>query len=60
MVVCTNPDSVNPGESTTFALVVDVAPQASPGVTTLATVYNATDRNSSNNTTGDPTVVLAK
>ena len=58
-VTCTNPGPVNPGTSSSIMLTVRVEPQAWPGVTNLATVTNASDRNLANNTIGDPTVVLA-
>jgi uncharacterized repeat protein (TIGR01451 family) len=57
VVTCTNPGPINPGSSSTITLTVRVEPQAWPGVTNLATVTNASDRNLANNTIGDPTVV---
>ena len=60
IVTCTNPGPIRPAASSTIALTVRVEPRAWPGVTNLATVANASDRNIANNTIGDPTVVLPR
>jgi uncharacterized repeat protein (TIGR01451 family) len=57
LVTCTNPGAIDPGASSIITLTVGVEPQAWPGVTNLATVSNMSDRNTSNNAIGDPTVV---
>jgi hypothetical protein len=48
---------MNSGSTSTVTLTVDVGPLAYPGVTNLVTVSNSSDRNQTNNTAGDPTVV---
>ena len=58
-VTCTSPSPLDPGASSIIKLTVEVGASALPGVTNLATVSNESDRNISNNTIGDPTVVLA-
>ncbi|MBZ5626246.1 MAG: DUF11 domain-containing protein [Acidobacteriia bacterium] len=57
IVTCTKPDPIAPGVSSTIILRVSVDAVAWPGVTNLATVENSSDPNTTNNTTGDPTVV---
>ena len=57
IVTCTSADPITPGTSGTIILRVSVEAAAWPGVTNLATVENASDANTRNNTTGDPTVV---
>ncbi len=57
IVTCTNPGPIAPGASNIFTLTVRVEPQAYPGVTNIATVSNASDFSTWNNTTGDPAVV---
>jgi uncharacterized repeat protein (TIGR01451 family) len=59
-VTCSNPSPIGPGASSTIWLIVDVGSAAWPGFTNLATVSNASDRNTSNNAIGDPTVVLCE
>jgi len=56
-VTCTSPGPINAEASSTITLTVNAGPTAWPGVTNLATVSNASDRNISNNAIGDPTVV---
>jgi uncharacterized repeat protein (TIGR01451 family) len=57
-VICTNPGPISPGVPSTLDISVRVGSAAIPGVTNLATVTNASDRNLSNNTAGDVTVVV--
>jgi uncharacterized repeat protein (TIGR01451 family) len=56
-VACTNGGPTDPAASSTITLTLDVSSAAWPGVTNLATVSNASDRNVSNDVIGDPTVV---
>jgi uncharacterized repeat protein (TIGR01451 family) len=55
---CESPGPIAPGASSAITLAVDVGSGACPGVMSRATVSNQGDRNISNNTTWDPTVVL--
>jgi len=57
IVTCTNPGPISSQQSSVITLTVEVESAAWPGVTNLATVSNAADRNSSNNTIGDPAAV---
>jgi uncharacterized protein (TIGR03437 family) len=57
-VTCTTPGAVEPGASSNITLTVNVGAAGWPGVTNLAIVSNASDRNVVNNAMGDPTVVL--
>jgi len=57
LVTCTNQGLVEPGSSSVITLTVTVDSAAWPGVTNLATVTNASDRNISNDAIGDPTAV---
>jgi uncharacterized repeat protein (TIGR01451 family) len=59
-VTCINPGPVNPGESSTIMLTVDVGSAAVPGVMNTVVVANPSDLNISSNTAVDPTVVLPK
>ncbi len=56
-VTCTNPGPVDGGASSTITLTVAVGPAALPGMTNLVTVSNQSDRNISNNTADNATVV---
>jgi uncharacterized repeat protein (TIGR01451 family) len=57
LVTCTNQGVVEAGTPSVITLTVDVGPAAWPGVTNLAAVTNASDRNIANNAIGDPTAV---
>jgi uncharacterized repeat protein (TIGR01451 family) len=57
IVTCAYAGSVDPKASSSITLTVGVKPQAWPGVTNLATVSNASDKNPANDIAGDPTVV---
>jgi uncharacterized repeat protein (TIGR01451 family) len=57
-VTCSSAGPVNPEASSAITMTVDVGPDACPGVMTRADVSNQSDRNISNNTAWDPTVVL--
>jgi uncharacterized repeat protein (TIGR01451 family) len=57
LVTCAYAGSVDPKASSSVTLTVGVKPQAWPGVTNLATVSNASDKNPANDIAGDPTVV---
>jgi uncharacterized repeat protein (TIGR01451 family) len=58
VVACANSGPIEAGAASAITLMVDVGPAAFPGVTNVATVKNVSDRNSSNDTIGDPTIVL--
>jgi uncharacterized repeat protein (TIGR01451 family) len=57
-VTCISQGPIESGASSTFGLAVDVGPKAAPGVSNLAVVSNESDWNTSNNSAGDPAVVL--
>jgi len=57
IVTCANPGPLGPGASSILTLTVRVGLEAYPGVTNLATLSNAGDLITWNNTTGDPAVV---
>jgi uncharacterized repeat protein (TIGR01451 family) len=59
VVTCMSPVRIEPGASSTIGLVLEVGAAAWPGITNLAVLSNESDRNTSNNAAGDPTVVLA-
>ena len=58
IITCMNATPHEPKSSSTITLTAGVESQAWPGVTNLATVSNGGDRNRSNDTVGDPAVVL--
>ncbi len=59
IVTCANAGPIDPKASSSIALTVSVEARAWPGVTNLAMVSNASDKNAENDIAGDPTVVLA-
>ncbi len=60
MLTCTRADAIPAGASyPPIALVVDVAPDAPPSVTNVATVAGGGENNAANDTTADPTTIVA-
>jgi uncharacterized repeat protein (TIGR01451 family) len=59
-VTCMHDGPVNPGASSAITLTVDVNPVAFPGAMNRAVVSNQSDRNASNDSTYDATVVSRK
>jgi len=58
-VSCTNPGPLAPGASSAITLTVLVGPTAFPGVTNVATVSTPNDVVPGNDTSSDPTTVVA-
>ncbi|MBI4901993.1 MAG: DUF11 domain-containing protein [Acidobacteria bacterium] len=57
-VTCTATGPIEPGVSTAIKLTVSIGLSALPGVTNLAGVSNESDRNTTNNASGNPVAVL--
>jgi uncharacterized repeat protein (TIGR01451 family) len=58
-VTCTNPGPLAAGGSSSITLTVSVGPAAMPSVINTATVTTAGDTNSENNSSSNPTTVVA-